>query len=145
MASVSFHEATFAEFFEPIDKKYPGLSAKIASDFLAYMESRQTRTPLYFGRDAPYTQPQAALNAHLSHIHIKLPPGRFRQDCAQYYRVCDFKKPHEDAALVYVQGELEEDHYLILAFFWPDAHEQARNNIVMRYLAHLAKEWREQN
>jgi mRNA interferase YafO len=145
MASVSFHQATFAEYFEPIDKIHPGLSEKIASDFLSYIESRQTRTPIYFGRDAPYTQPQAALNAHLCHIHIKLPPGKFRQDRAQYYRVCDFKKPHEDAALVYVQGELEEDHYLILAFFWPDAHEQARNNIVMRYLSHLAKDWRDQN
>ncbi|MCK9691864.1 type II toxin-antitoxin system YafO family toxin [Pseudomonas syringae] len=144
-ANVSFHPATYDEFFKPIDLKYPGLSAKIASDFKDYIDSKQLHPPKYFGRDAPYTQPQAAQDAHLSHIHIKLPPGSFRQDRAQYYRVCQFNKPGEDAALVYVQGQLEEDQYLILAFFWPDAHAMARNNGIMRYLCHLAKTWRDEH
>lgn len=141
--TVDFHPATFDEFFRPIDVKFPGLSAKLAQDFTAYIDSDRMCVPSYFGRDAPYTQPQSALDAHLSHIHIKLPPGAFKQGVAQYYRTCDRGKPSEDAALVYVQGELEEDSFLILAFFCPDAHGAARNPPVMRYLAQLAKSWRD--
>lgn len=141
--SVDFNPATFDEFFRPIDLKYPGLSSSIARDLKSYIDSDRLNVPLYFGRDAPYTQPQAALDAHLSHIHIKLPPGTFRQNVAQYDRTCDRNRPNEDAALVYVQGELEEDSYQILAFFCPDAHGSARNPAVMRYLSYLAKEWRD--
>lgn len=141
--SVEFNPSTFDEFFRPIDLKFPGLSESIARDFKSYIDSNRMNPPLYFGRDAPYTQPQAALDAHLSHIHIKLPPGAFRQDVAQYHRTSARKKPGEDAALVYVQGELEEDSFQILAFFYPDAHGVARNPAVMKYLSKLAKAWRD--
>lgn len=142
---VAYHPETFVEFFQPVDKSFPGLSAKLLDDFKVYIDSNRLMVPSCFGRDAPYIQPAEALNACLMHIHFKLPPGSFRQDCAQYYRVCQKGKPDEDAALIYVQGELEESEYLILGFFWPDAHEKARNKNTMRYLARLAKAWRDQN
>lgn len=142
---VIFHPATFAEFFEPVDAKFPGLSAKLADDFKVYIDSSRGIVPKYFGRDAPYMQPKEADQAKLSHVHVRLPPGSFRQDVAQYYRVCQWNNPDEDAALVYTQGYLEEDHYLIIAFFWPDAHGLAKQVPLMRYLADLAKDWRDCN
>ncbi|MCF7532005.1 type II toxin-antitoxin system YafO family toxin [Pseudomonas petrae] len=142
---VRYHPATFAEFFEPIDVRHQGLSAKLAEDFKVYMDSGRGIVPHYFGRDAPYMRPREAESAHLSHIHIKLPPGKFRQDVAQYHRVCSFNDPQHDAALVYVRGDLEEDRFLLLAFFWPDAHGVARKEPLMRYLCQLAKDWRDMN
>ncbi|MNZ93026.1 mRNA interferase YafO [compost metagenome] len=142
---VSYHPVTFAEFFRPVDTDFPGLTAKLLSDFESYIQSNRQSIPRYFGRDAPYTQPSEALQACLMHIHIKLPPGSFPQDRAQFYRVCQKGRPGEDAALVYVQGELEEDKYVILAFLWPDAHGQARDRDLMRYLARLAKQFRDEN
>lgn len=141
----SYHPETFLKFFEPIDLQFPGLSDALLRDFTDYIASNRTKVPKYFGRDAPYTQPQAALNAHLMHIHIKLPPGSFPQDKAQYYRVCKKGDPENDACLVYVQGELEEDSYQLLAFFWPDAHEMSRNPKEMSYLARIAKAFRDLN
>lgn len=142
---VQYHPTTFAEYFEPLDARYPGLSAKLSDDFKVYMDSHQGIVPKYFGRDAPYMQPAEAEQAKISHIHIKLPPGYFRQDIAQYYRVCSWRHPREDAALVYARGYLEEHSYLLLAFLWPDAHALARDKSLMRYLAQLASEWRDQN
>lgn len=141
--NVTFNRQTFADLFAPIDKQYAGLSTKLKADFERYIGSARSDIPHYFGRDACYTQPSEALSASLMHIHIKLPPGRFPQDRAQYYRVCQRGKPGEDAALVYVQGELEEDSYELLAFLWPDAHGQAKQKHLMRYLAQLAREYRD--
>lgn len=140
---VSFNPETFAELFAPIDEKFPGLSSRLKADFTRYIESDRCCIPEYFGRDAPYTQPQEASSAQLMHIHIKLPPGRFPQDRAQYHRVCRLGRPGEDAALVYVQGELEEDSYQLLAFLWPDAHGKARGKELMRTLARLGRAFRD--
>lgn len=140
---VEFHPETFAEFFAPVDESYPGLSARLKRDFERYVASDRNSRPTYFGRDTSYTWPEAAYQAQLMHIHIELPPGRFRQDVAPFYRVCRRGNPERDAALVYVQGMLEEDQYRILAFLWPDAHEKARDKAVMLYFARIAKEFRD--
>lgn len=141
----SFNPTAFAEFFAPVDEEYPGLSTQLLRDFRQYILSNRHATPHYFGRDAPYTQPHEALHACLMHIHIKLPPGSFPQDRAQYHRVCQSGRPGEDAALVYVQGELYEERYQLLAFLWPDAHGKARQSDLMRYLARLAADFRSNN
>lgn len=143
--NVEFNRHTFAELFAPVDLRYSKLSAKLKTDFTRYVASGRIDVPHYFGRDACYTQPAEALSACLMHIHIKLPPGSFPQNRAQYYRVCRDGRPGEDAALVYVQGELEEDSYQLLAFLWPDAHGQAKQRDLMRYLARIAKEFRDEN
>ena len=140
---VTFNSSTYSELFAPIEASYPGLAEKLRADFQRYVESDRTNPPHYFGRDVCYTQPPEALKSSLMHIHIKLPPGRFPQDRAQYYRVCQPGKPGQDAALVNVQGELEEESYQLLAFLWPDAHGQARQRDLMRYLARLAQEFRD--
>jgi len=79
------------------------------------------------------------------HIHICIPPALFPKNVPQHDRVCKMGRPGDDAALIYVQGELYEDRYLILAFLWPDAHTKARDISTMQYLARLAKEWRDNN
>lgn len=144
-ADITFNPTAFAEFFAPVDTQYPGLSSRLLEDFRQYILSNRLETPHYFGRDAPYTQPPEALRACLMHIHIKLPPGSFPQDRAQYYRVCQSGRPGEDAALVYVQGELYEERYQLLAFLWPDAHGKARQRDLMLYLARLAEGFRAEN
>lgn len=143
-AIVNYHPTTYSDFFEPIDQKHTGLSRRLMDDFKVYIDSGRTTVPKYFGRDAPYMQPYEVERACLSHIHIKLPPGTFRQDIAQYDRVCS-RVPSQDAALVYVRGWLEEDRYLLLAFLWPDAHGLAKGQSLMRYLAQLAQNWRDEN
>lgn len=145
VSAVRYHPATFSEFFAPLDEKFAGLSSKLAEDFKLYMDSQRGIVPDYFGRDAPYLQPQEADQAKLSHIHIKLPPGRFSAGVAQYFRVCGKGRPLEDAALVYTRGWLEEESFLLLAFLWPDAHSAARDKALMRYLSRLAKDWRDKN
>ncbi|MCO7536315.1 type II toxin-antitoxin system YafO family toxin [Pseudomonas asiatica] len=142
---VSFHPETFEEFFLPVDAKHPGLSEVLKSEFLRYMESRRQLIPSIFGRDVPYTQPPLAFQACLMHIHICIPPALFPKNVPQHDRVCKMGRPGDDAALIYVQGELYEDRYLILAFLWPDAHTKARDISTMQYLARLAKEWRDNN
>tara|TARA_Y100000780_G_C13570543_1_gene372716 strand:+ start:683 stop:853 length:171 start_codon:yes stop_codon:yes gene_type:complete len=53
--------------------------------------------------------------------------------------------PDQDAALVYVQGELEEDHYCLLAILYPNAHQQARDNRTIAYLARLAQDFKDRH
>lgn len=142
---VSFHPGTYGEFFAPVDEKHSGLSATLSSEFRRYVESNRQVIPSIFGRDVPYTQPPLALQACMMHIHIRIPPDSFPNGVAQCDRVCRKGKPREDAALIYVPGELYENRYLILAFFWPDAHTKARDRAGMRYLARLAKDWRDNN
>lgn len=142
---VEFHKGTFEEFFAPVEQKHPGLAAILKNEFTDYVESGRQRTPSIFGRDAPYTQPPQALQACLMHIHVKIPPARFPKGVAQHDRTCQKNKPGEDAALVYVPGELEENRYLLLAFLWPDAHGRARDRMTMKYLSRMAKDWRDRN
>jgi mRNA interferase YafO len=79
------------------------------------------------------------------HIHIKIPPAKFAPNLSRHLRKCSMGKPREDAALVYVPGELEEGRYLLLAFLWPDAHAKSRDRTTMRYLARIAQDWRDKN
>lgn len=141
---VSFHDETFEKFFKPVDQSYPGLSDDLRRDFIRYIESDRESIPDYFGRDVPYLQPELAAQVHLMHIHILIKPDTFPRRKTQLDRVCP-RDPQRDAALVYVQGELEENRYCLLAFFWPDAHGKARDKGAMNYLARLAKRFRDEN
>lgn len=142
---IDFHPGTFQEFFMPVDQTHPGLSSTLKSEFERYIVSDRLEIPVIFGRDAPYTQPSQALDACLMHIHVRIPPAKFRPNTPQRDRVCRTGRPGEDAALVYAQGELYEDRYLILAFLWPDAHGKSRDRDVMKYLCRAALEWRSNN
>ncbi|MEE4652806.1 type II toxin-antitoxin system YafO family toxin [Pseudomonas viridiflava] len=142
---VFWHEGTYAELFGPVEAKHPGLSAILKSEFTRYMESDRVSLPSIFGKDDAYMQPAQAAQACLMHIHIKIPPARFPPGLPRQERKCRRGKPGEDAALVYVPGELEESRFLLLAFLWPDAHRKSRERATMRYLSSIASKWRDQN
>lgn len=129
-----FHPETFDAFFADPLKDFPSLADDLLADFILYKSTDQL--PATFGRDAPYTEPWAAYNAGIMHIHLKLPPDSFPPKKPQIDRTTD-------TALVYVRGELEENRYLILAVLHPDAHAKAREEKIMRYLARLAKTFRD--
>src|SRR5690554_7950435 len=101
---VEYHPETYKEFFDEPLKDFPDLAEVIREEFMRYKGLGEL--PSIFGRDAPYIQPHAALRAQLMHIHLKLPPERFPENLPQYDRTC---RKSRDAALVYVQGELEEN------------------------------------
>ncbi|SDS03750.1 mRNA interferase YafO [Halopseudomonas litoralis] len=135
---VEYHPRTFEEFFlEPL-KDFPNLAEDLKADFFSYKAHGEL--PSTFGRDASYTQPYSAYKAHLMHIHLKLPPETFPENLPQDDRKCTRRK---DAAIVYVQGELEENLYCILGVLYPNAHAKAREDKIMRYLARLAQEFRD--
>ncbi|WP_165677438.1 type II toxin-antitoxin system YafO family toxin [Metapseudomonas otitidis] len=142
---VEFHPATYKEFFQDVLSSYPDLLQKLRRDFSRYVESDGNFLPTYFGQDAPYVEPAAAFNARLMHIHICLPPGSFPIGKPQADRKCRKGEPSQDAALVYVRGELYEERYRLLAFLHPDAHQKARKKELMSYLARIAQEFRDQN
>src|SRR5690606_19989716 len=131
------------EFFTGPLVAHPSLAEDILKDFIRYKS--EGVLPSYFGCDVPYTQPQLAFNVNLMHIHLCLPPDSFPDKLPQPDRTCRKGAPHKDAALVYVRGELEESKYCILGVLYPDAHAKARADKIMRYLARLAKEWRDEN
>ncbi len=135
---VEYHPDTFEEFFTEPLKDFPTLAEDLMADFVTYVGTG--KLPSTFGRDAPYTQPYAAYRAHLMHIHLMLPPNTFAGGIPQRDRVCSRK---QDAAIVYVRGELEENRYCILGVLYPSAHAKAREEKIMRYLARLAQEFRD--
>lgn len=124
---------------------HPFTLNQIVRDFSACMESKGMKLPSYMGCDQPYHEPPAARSGQLRHIHIALPPQKFKDTDRQAFRKCSIKLPHLDAALVYAQGELYEDRYVILAFFAPYAHDKAKVDAVMTRLGVLAKKFRDQN
>ncbi|MBU1806364.1 MAG: type II toxin-antitoxin system YafO family toxin [Gammaproteobacteria bacterium] len=141
--TVEFHPETYEEFFSQPLVCYPTLAEDIKLDFIRY--KAEGFLPDYFGCDVPYTQPHIVFAAQLMHIHLCLPPDFFPPNLPQFDRKCRKGAAHKDAALVYVRGELEEGRYCILGVLYPDAHAKARNEKIMRYLARLAKTFRDEN
>lgn len=129
-----YHPATFEAFFSEPLKDFPSLADDLLADFVHYKSMDQL--PATFGRDAPYVEPWAAFDAGIMHIHLKLPPEFFPKKRPQFDRTTD-------TALVYVRGDLEDNRYMIFGVLHPNAHAQAREERIMRYLARLAKEFRD--
>lgn len=140
---VTYHPDTYEEFFAEPLKDFPSLAQNLMADFLVYKGTGQL--PRRFGRDAPYVHPHAAFRAQLMHIHLKLPPGQFPERLPQIDRVCRTGAPQDDAALVYVRGELEENRYCLFGVLYPNAHAKAREEKVMRYLARFAQRFRDEH
>lgn len=140
---VTFHPHTKSELFDTVLESYPTLAANLQRDLKIYLATGQLFP--HFGKVEIYTQPPLAYAAKLWHMHLALPPDTFRATDSQMFRVCKKGKPGKDAALVYAQGLFEEHRYCILAVLHPDAHGKAREEKIMRFLAHLAKEFRDAN
>ncbi|MOA62116.1 mRNA interferase YafO [compost metagenome] len=70
------------------------------------------------------------------HIHLKI--DGFPRNRPQMDRTSDI-------ALVYVQGEIEESHFCLLAILDPQAHEKARDPAVMNKLVRMAEAFRHEH
>lgn len=141
---VEVHPDFLADFEEALGDSALTLD-HVIRDFTICMETQGQRIPSYMGCDQPYHQPAAARAGNLRHIHIALPPQKFKKGTPQAYRRCSKDLPELDAALLYVRGLLDEDSYMILAFFAPRAHEKQRDNAIMTKLGWIAKDYRDAN
>jgi mRNA interferase YafO len=140
--TVEYSSDTYDDLFKDVLDQYPSLGKSLLDDFRTYISSSRNKLPNYFGRDTSYTQPYEAYMAGLMHIHIAIPPSVFPKNKPQYDRTCP-GDPAKDAALVYANGVLDEDHYVLIAMLHPGAHSQARNDKVMKRLAGVAKRFRD--
>ncbi|WP_426817682.1 type II toxin-antitoxin system YafO family toxin [Winslowiella sp. 2C04] len=140
---VSINSHTKEEFFNEAFFRFPELEASILQDFQRYKATGEL--PHYFGRDVAYTQPYSAFRSGLMHIHLCLPPNSFPKNRPQNDRVCKRDDPERDACLVYVQGELYENRYSLIAIMHPDAHEKARQHSIMSYLSTVAQDFKDNN
>lgn len=129
----------FEQALSALQHRFPKLRDDLIADFRQYVASSWTQVPEYFGRDSIYTQPFVAMRAKLRHIHIRLPPRSFSPNTSQWDRTAPSNAPDQDAALLYVQHEFDEHRFLILAFLYPDAHGQARQERLMKYLGYEAQ------
>lgn len=140
---VSINDYTKESFFSEAFLRFPELESSILQDFQRYKATSEL--PSYFGRDVAYTQPHSAFRSGLMHIHLCLPPNTFPKNRPQNDRVCKRNDPDNDACLVYVQGELYENRYSLIAIMHPDAHEKARKHEIMSYLSRVAQDFRDNN
>ncbi|MEO9748719.1 MULTISPECIES: type II toxin-antitoxin system YafO family toxin [Marinobacter] len=107
-------------------------------DFEDY--KRTGMIPQHFGRDELYDHPHTLSSVRmeeLQHLHL-LDPANGPIHAVQFRRTSDIH-------LVYCQGAMNDDCYLLLAVLEPDAHEQARNRNIMTNLATIAGKFRDQN
>lgn len=139
----SINDYTRKDFFEEVFTKFPTLERTILDDFIRYKSTGEL--PNYFGTDVAYTQPHVVYKAGVMHIHLCLPPNTFQSNRPQADRKCKMGDPDNDACLVYVQGDLYENRYSLLAIMYPDAHSKGRQVDVMSYLGRIAQQFKDNN
>jgi mRNA interferase YafO len=95
--------------------------------------------PENFGRDAPYDHPDSprlVLEEEVQHIHLQDPEKPWPIHAIQFYKTSDL------AHLVYCQGAIDPECYLLIAILAPEPHKQARENQVMINLGVTAEKFR---
>ncbi|MBZ9558738.1 MULTISPECIES: type II toxin-antitoxin system YafO family toxin [unclassified Modicisalibacter] len=143
MANVHFHEQS-EYLFDEVDRQYPGFKQELVADFKACVESFFDYRPPRFGKFDLYTRPPSLRGLEIWHIHICMPPkAGFPAHLEQQRMKCDARYPERDAALVYVQGLLDEDEYCLLAMLYPHAHEKANDERRMLWIADMARDFRD--
>lgn len=109
---------------------------QLVEDFRRYRTTGEL--PDTFGRDAPYDHPHTlptVLAEEIRHIHLA-EEHPWPVHSIQYQRT-------SDVHLIYCQGALHDDHYLLIAILAPNAHEQARDNNMMMKLGLTAEKFRQ--
>ena len=79
---------------------------------------------------------QVLKDEDVRHIHLAGDNNPWNERSIQYYRTSDIH-------LVYCQGALNENRYLLMTVLQPDAHEQAKNNSIMANLGFMAERFRQ--
>lgn len=107
----------------------------LTKDFLHYKESNLY--PDYFGRDVAYDHPHTPtiiLQEKVRHIHLA-------EQASWPVRLIQFKRT-SDRHLVYCQGAINSNCYLLITLLSPDAHSQAKISNVMRKIGEQAEIFR---
>lgn len=110
----------------------------LVADFKSY---KLTGTaPDNFGRDVPYDHPNnlpIVLAEEVQHIHLGSEDKPLPLKKIQFYQT-------SDVHLVYCQGALDENSYLLMTILSPDGHEQAKSRDIMYKLGMMAENFRDQ-
>lgn len=109
----------------------------LAADFLSY--KKDGVLPDNFGRDAPYDDDRTyplVKEEQVAHIHLADADAPFPKFLRQ------FKRTSDQAHLVYCQGAMDPDAYLLIIILKPEAHKMARNNNHMYKIGMMAEAFR---
>ncbi len=109
----------------------------LTSDFKGYKETGIV--PEHFGRDVPYDHPHTipiVKMEEVKHIHLGSEGKPLPINKIQFYRTSDIH-------LVYCQGALNDNCYLLMTILSPDGHEQAKSRDIMYKLGVMAEKFRQ--
>jgi len=73
----------------------------------------------------------------IQHIHLGSEDKPFPLSKIQFYQTSDHH-------LIYCQGVMDDNCYLLMTILSPDAHEQARSRDIMYKLGVMAEKFRQQ-
>lgn len=107
----------------------------LTKDFIDYKKS--DLCPDYFGRDVAYDHPHTPsiiLQEEVRHIHLA-------EQATWPVQLIQFKRT-SDRHLVYCQGAINSNCYLLITLLSPDAHSQAKISNVMRKIGEQAEIFR---
>tara|TARA_R110001583_G_scaffold3468_1_gene22092 strand:+ start:3115 stop:3513 length:399 start_codon:yes stop_codon:yes gene_type:complete len=108
----------------------------LVNDFKSYKLTGNA--PELFGRDVPYDHPNnlpIVLAEEIQHIHLGSKDKPLSVRKIQFYQTSDIH-------LVYCQGALDENCFLLMTILSPDGHEQAKSREVMFKLGVMAEKFR---
>jgi len=103
--------------------------AGLVTQFTRYKNTGMA--PSHFGRDAPYSWPDAVQKADMHHLHL----GQWSLRVLQYRRT-------SNTHVVYCRGFKSKGNYLLIAVI-DYAHERADKTTFMLELAEIAERFRE--
>lgn len=110
----------------------------LVKDFKSYKLTGNV--PKHFGRDVAYDHPNTlpiVLTEDIRHIHLGSEDKPLPLRKIQFYQTSDIH-------LVYCQGALNENCYLLMTILSPDAHNQAKSREIMFKLGVMAEKFRNQ-
>ena len=108
----------------------------LINDFKSYKLTGTS--PEHFGRDVAYDHPNTlpvVLAEEIRHIHLGSEDKPLPLRKIQFYQTSDMH-------LVYCQGALNDNCYLLMTILSPDGHEQARSREIMFKLGVMAEKFR---
>lgn len=110
----------------------------LVDDFKSYKFTGNA--PECFGRDVPYDHLNTlpiVLAEKIQHIHLGSEDKPLPLKKIQFYQT-------SDVHLVYCQGVLNDNCYLLMTILSPDGHEQAKSRDIMFKLGIMAEKFRNQ-
>lgn len=108
----------------------------LVEDFRDYKSTG--RRPDNFGRDVAYNSDVTlgiVREEEVQHIHLKDAESDWPIRSMQFQMT-------SDCHLLYCQGAMDSDRYLLIAILEPDAHQQARDNNIMYRVGQVAEGFR---